>query len=152
MSIVVVGSIGIDFVAVAERLPKVGETVLATQPLHIGPGGKGFNQAAGAARLGGEVRFATKTGHGDLGHQARAFLAAEGLLTGLAKESQADNQVALIFVDDTGRNMISVTPGASADLQPADVADLDMKEGDTLTSAVRIEETEETDPSAESDA
>ena len=74
MSIVVVGSIGIDFVAVAARLPKIGETVLATQPLHIGPGGKGFNQAAGVARLGGEVRFATKTGRGDLGRQARSFM------------------------------------------------------------------------------
>ena len=138
MSIVVVGSIGIDFVAVADRLPQVGETVLATRPLHIGPGGKGFNQAAGAARLGGEVRFATKTGHGDLGRQARAFLQAEGLLSALAKESEADNQVALIFVDDTGRNMISVTPGASADLLPDDVSDLAMGPGDILLAQLEI--------------
>lgn len=138
MSIVVVGSIGIDFVAVADRLPKVGETVLATRPLYIGPGGKGFNQAAGAARLGGRIRFATKTGHGDLGHQARSFLEAEGLLTSLAKESQADNQVALIFVDDTGRNMISVTPGASADLLPPDVNDLGMGPGDILLAQLEI--------------
>ena len=114
MSIVVVGSVGIDFVAVAPRLPKVGETVLADRPLHIGPGGKGFNQAVGVARLGGDVRFATKTGSRDLGRQAQAFLEAEGLLGPLVKQSDRDNQVALIFVDETGRNMISVTPGASA--------------------------------------
>jgi ribokinase len=138
MSIVVVGSIGIDFVAVASRLPKVGETVLATRPLHIGPGGKGFNQAVGAARLGADVRFATKTGHGDLGRQARSFLEGEGLLTDLARESDADNQVALIFVDDSGRNMISVTPGASADVLPADVAELGLTSADILLAQLEI--------------
>ena len=138
MSIVVVGSIGIDFVAVAARLPKIGETVLATQPLHIGPGGKGFNQAAGVARLGGEVRFATKTGRGDLGRQARSFMELEGLLTPLATESDADNQVALIFVDDLGHNMISVTPGASADLLPPDVDNLGIVPGDILLAQLEI--------------
>lgn len=138
MSIVVVGSVGIDFVAVSPRLPKVGETVLATQPLHIGPGGKGFNQAVGVARLGGDVRFATKTGMRDLGRQAQAFLEAEGLLGPLVRQSEKDNQVALIFVDETGRNMISVTPGASADVLPADVADLDLAEGDILLAQLEI--------------
>ncbi len=138
MSIVVVGSIGIDFVAVAPRLPKVGETVLASQPLYIGPGGKGFNQAVGVARLGGAVRFATKTGKGDLGRQARSFLEGEGLLGPLARESQTDNQVALILVDDSGRNMISVTPGASTDVLPSDVADLGLSSGDILLAQLEI--------------
>jgi ribokinase len=138
MAIVVVGSVGIDFVAVATRLPKVGETVLATRPLHIGPGGKGFNQAVGVARLGGDVRFATKTGRGDLGTQARTFLEAEGLMGPLVGGSEADNQVALIFVDDVGRNMISVTPGASADVTPADVADLGLNPGDILLAQLEI--------------
>lgn len=138
MSIVVIGSVGIDFVAVAERLPKVGETVLANQPLYIGPGGKGFNQAVGVARLGGDVRFATKTGSRDLGRQARSFLEAEGLLGPLVRMSDQDNQVALILVDDTGRNMISVTPGASADVGPSDVADLDLAAGDILLAQLEI--------------
>lgn len=138
MSIVVVGSVGIDFVAVAPRLPKIGETVLATQPLHIGPGGKGFNQAVGVARLGGDVRFATKTGKRDLGRQAQSFLEAEGLLGPLVKQSDKDNQVALIFVDDTGRNMIAVTPGASTDLLPEDVTDLDLTDGDILLAQLEI--------------
>lgn len=131
MSIVVVGSVGIDFTAVAERLPQVGETVLANQ-FHIGPGGKGFNQAVGAARLGGEVRFATRTGRGDLGAQARRFLEAEGLRGDLILETDTDNQVALILVDRDGANMISVTPGASAELLPADVAGIQFEPDDIL--------------------
>lgn len=138
MSILVVGSVGIDFVAVAPRLPQVGETVMASQPLHIGPGGKGFNQAVGVARLGGDVRFATKTGKKDFGKQARAFLEAEGLLGPLAGESEEATQVALIFVDDSGRNMISVTPGASGDVQPSDVSHIDMGDGDILLAQLEI--------------
>jgi ribokinase len=138
MAIIVVGSVGIDFVAVSRHLPRVGETVLTTQPLHIGPGGKGFNQAAGVARLGGDVSFATKTGSRNLGEQARSFLAAEGLLGPWVKRSEEDNQVALIFVDEEGHNMISVAPGASADLHPADVAGLDVHEGDILLAQLEI--------------
>ncbi|MGA9597831.1 MAG: ribokinase [Acidimicrobiia bacterium] len=138
MAIIVVGSVGIDFVTVSRHLPRVGETVLTTQPLHIGPGGKGFNQAAGVARLGGDVSFATKTGSRNLGEQARSFLAAEGLLGPWVKRSEEDNQVALIFVDEEGHNMISVAPGASADLHPADVAGLDIHEGDILLAQLEI--------------
>ena len=138
MAIFVIGSVGIDFVSLSARLPKVGETVLATQPLHIGPGGKGFNQAVGVARLGADVEFATKTGSRDLGRQAQAFLDAEGLLGPLVRQSDRDNQVALIFVDDTGRNMISVAPGASADLLPEDVADIEYSPGDILLAQLEI--------------
>jgi ribokinase len=137
MAIIVVGSIGIDFTALSDHLPEVGETVLSTR-LHIGPGGKGFNQAVGARRLGGEVRFATKTGRGDLGRQARTFLTGEGLLGDLTLESAADNQVALILVDANGANMISVTPGASADLLPADLTGLDLSSDDILLAQLEI--------------
>lgn len=132
MAIVVVGSMGIDFVSVSPRLPGVGETVLASEDLYVGPGGKGFNQAAGAARLGAAVTFFTKIGSGDLGRQARDFLEQEGLLGPSVQQSQKPNQVALIFVDEEGRNMISVASGASWDLNPSDVADLPIAEGDVL--------------------
>jgi ribokinase len=132
MAIVVVGSMGIDFVSVSPRLPEVGETVLASEDLYVGPGGKGFNQAAGAARLGARVTFFTKVGSGDLGNQARAFLEQERLLGPSVQESSKPNQVALIFVDEEGRNMISVASGASWDLQPSDVASLHIEAGDVL--------------------
>lgn len=138
MAIIVVGSVGIDFVSVSPHLPEVGETVLATRPLHIGPGGKGFNQAVGVKRLGGNVAFATKIGSRDLGRQAQVFLEAEGLLGPLVKQSEKGNQVALIFVDDTGHNMISVAPGASADVLPGDVDEIEFAEGDILLAQLEI--------------
>ncbi len=49
--IVVVGSLAMDFIAVAPRLPSLGETVFGDEFLMV-PGGKGSNQALAAARLG----------------------------------------------------------------------------------------------------
>lgn len=53
-SIVVVGSLNMDLVVRAERLPKAGET-LAGESFTTVPGGKGANQAVAAARLGAHV-------------------------------------------------------------------------------------------------
>jgi ribokinase len=50
-AIVVVGSINIDLVARAERIPLPGETVHSSD-FQMHPGGKGANQAVAAARLG----------------------------------------------------------------------------------------------------
>ena len=51
-TIVVVGSLNMDFVAAVERLPALGETVLG-RDFQMIPGGKGANQACAAARLVG---------------------------------------------------------------------------------------------------
>ncbi|MGH9448768.1 MAG: PfkB family carbohydrate kinase, partial [Terriglobia bacterium] len=50
--IVVIGSLNMDLVARAPRIPVVGETIVGHSYLSV-PGGKGANQAFAAARLGG---------------------------------------------------------------------------------------------------
>ena len=52
--IVVVGSLNMDLVVRAPRIPKPGETILGDD-FRIIPGGKGANQAVAAARLGARV-------------------------------------------------------------------------------------------------
>ena len=61
----VVGSINVDLVARAERLPRPGETVTGATFSRI-PGGKGANQAVAAARLGAEVELIACVGNDDL--------------------------------------------------------------------------------------
>lgn len=54
--IVVVGSINMDLVARAPRLPLAGQTLIGTA-FETNPGGKGANQAVAAARLDFPVRM-----------------------------------------------------------------------------------------------
>ena len=52
--IVVIGSLNMDLVGCAPRIPVVGETIVGHKYFSE-PGGKGANQAYAAAKLGGRV-------------------------------------------------------------------------------------------------
>ena len=109
----VIGSINLDLVATAPRLPAAGETVTgATLARH--PGGKGANQALAAARLGAEVALIGRVGDDAMADEALALLRAGGVnLTGVAVEPSAPTGVALIAVDPSGENQIVVAAGAN---------------------------------------
>ncbi|MBX9616336.1 MAG: ribokinase [Caulobacteraceae bacterium] len=119
MTITVVGSINLDLVASAPRLPAAGETVTgATLARH--PGGKGANQALAAARLGAEVRLIGRVGDDAMAGEALALLARGGVdLTEVAVDAEAPTGVALIAVDPSGENQIVVAPGANHRVTPA---------------------------------
>jgi ribokinase len=107
----VVGSANLDFVARVERLPRPGETVTDASLLRA-PGGKGANQAVGAARLGAEVRFFGAVGEDDFAEPALSGLREAGVE--LEVERRGDTGIALIVVDADGENEIIVVPGANA--------------------------------------
>ncbi len=112
----VVGSVNVDLVVAAPRLPVPGQTVTGGDVGRY-PGGKGGNQATAAARLGAAVAFVGAVGADDMGSQARSALAAEGIdLTGLV-ETVRPTGVALIVVDPRGENLIVVAPGANGEVR-----------------------------------
>jgi ribokinase len=116
----VVGSINLDLVARAERLPRPGETVSGACFSRV-PGGKGANQAVAAARLGAEVALVGCVGRDELAEQALAGLReAEVEERWLAKD--APTGIALVTVDGGGETTIVVAPGANAELRPEDLA------------------------------
>ena len=118
--VVVVGSINIDLVANAERIPVEGETVPGSD-FHIHPGGKGANQAVAVARLGHPVRMIGRLGNDAFGHQLRAHLETAGVdVTGVAT-SPGTSGVAVIVVAENGENSIVIVPGANALLTPQDL-------------------------------
>ncbi|HTX63895.1 MAG TPA: ribokinase [Acidimicrobiales bacterium] len=119
-SVVVAGSYNAGLTVYGDRLPTAGETILGRR-FEAGPGGKGANQAIGIARLGGDVVFATKVGEDIFGAEARATLLAEGLPPHGILVGAGSTGVALILVDASGNNAISVAPGANAELAAADV-------------------------------
>src|SRR5215813_3117556 len=76
--IVVVGSINIDLVARAERIPLAGETV-SSSDFQTHPGGKGANQAVAVARLGYPARMIGRVGSDAFGERLRAQLVESGV-------------------------------------------------------------------------
>ena len=116
--ITVVGSVNLDFVATAARLPAPGETVTGAV-LSRHPGGKGANQALAARRLGARVRLVASVGADAMAAEALALLRAEGVeLGGCLADAGASTGVALIAVSAKGENQIVVAPGANAGLTP----------------------------------
>jgi ribokinase len=118
--IVVVGSINTDLVALANKIPAVGETVLGTD-FQVHPGGKGANQAVAVARLGYPVQMIGRLGRDSFADQLRGYLEKTGVdCLGIAATEGASG-VAVIVVSAVGENSIVVTPGANAKLTPEDL-------------------------------
>jgi len=119
--IVVVGSLNMDLVVRSPRIPQPGETLLGRGFVTL-PGGKGANQAVAAARLGGEVTMIGRLGADGFAASLRESLAADGVdHSRVLATPEVATGVALITVDDNGRNTIVVASGANWLVTPADV-------------------------------
>lgn len=117
-SVVVIGSVNLDIVAVAERLPSPGETITDAE-INRYPGGKGANQALAAARLGAKVCLLAHTGQDSEAEEALSLLRAGGVnLDGCIAVDTAATGAALIAVAKSGENQIVVAPGANRTLSP----------------------------------
>jgi ribokinase len=116
--VVVIGSVNIDLVVRAPRLPTMGETVTGgTFERHHG--GKGGNQAVATARLGRTTLFVGSVGGDSFGADARAALAGERIdVSALSVVEETPTGVAIIIVGEGGENMIAVAPGANATVDP----------------------------------
>ncbi len=115
--IVVVGSINMDLIATAERIPAAGETVLATN-FETHPGGKGANQAVAIGKLGYPVRMIGQVGSDTFGNQLIRQLQSAGVDTSAVATTEGSSGVALIAVSREGENSIVVAQGANALLTP----------------------------------
>ena len=114
--IVVLGRLNVDLVANVSHLPRPGETVMA-ESLQTFPGGKGANQAAAAARLGGTVAIVGRVGTDAFGTLLLESLERDGVnVSGVARDEAAPTGTALILVDPNGENVITVAAGANASL------------------------------------
>lgn len=125
VSITVIGSVNLDIVAKASRLPAAGETVTGAELFRF-PGGKGANQALAARRLGAKVRLVACVGDDAAADEALALLRAGGVdLAACSTLSDVATGTALIAVAPDGDNQIVVAPGANTRLTPERVPALD---------------------------
>ncbi len=121
--VTVVGSANVDLVIRAEQMPNRGETLIG-DAFDIFTGGKGFNQATAAARLGAEVTFIGRIGDDIFGEMLRSAMETEQIDTQYVKtDTESGTGVASIVVDQDGENSIIVVPRANMRITSNDIVD-----------------------------
>lgn len=119
--IVVVGSINIDVTLNVDELPQPGRTV-STSKHSVIPGGKGANQAVGAAKLGNDVALIGKVGNDyDSTIVYNCMEENHVDIQGIRRDPHAETGKAYIHVQNDGESMITILTGANQNLRPDDI-------------------------------
>lgn len=119
--ICVVGSANMDLLTKVPRLPRLGETLVGHY-FHMGCGGKGSNQAVMSAKLQADVTMVVKLGNDPFGEITLKNYQSHNIDTQFVFwDDDHFSGVAPIFVDDHGKNVIVIVPGANMTLSPKDV-------------------------------
>ena len=134
----VLGSLNMDISVTVPRLPAPGATVLGGAAA-FSPGGKGANQAVAAARLGAVVRMVGCVGDDEFGRLLRAALEAEAVGDdGVRTVPGVPSGLAMITVDATGENIITVAPGANREVGEVEIAAIADLAADVLVISAEV--------------
>ena len=112
MKISVLGLCGNSVFLNVDHFHMPGETVHA-RGLYAEPGGKGYNQAVAAARLGAEVSFLGCIGDDPDGRACMDFLRKEGIVPVPQIQKGVPSAYACILTDQEGENRVTVFSGAA---------------------------------------
>ena len=116
IDVAVVGKANIDYLVRGPRLPVPGQSVNG-DAFQEAPGGKGANQAVGAARLGARVALVARVGRDARGDAVLASLHDEGVDTRqVTRDPLEATGVALCQVGASGEKQILSAAGANARL------------------------------------
>ncbi len=138
--ITVVGSFAVGLTIRAPRFPVKGETLIGSD-FDMGPGGKGSNQAVGAARLGAESHLVAVIGADIFGDVGVDLYKQEGVGTAhLRRTAERNTGVGFILLNAEGDNEIVLDMGANHLLSPADVDDAEdlIAASDVVISVLEI--------------
>lgn len=112
-TVVVLGSLNADLVAVVDRQPADGETVPGLS-FSTGAGGKGLNQAIACARAGAETIMIGAVGSDDLGDMLLDTVRSNNCNCDEILSVPGPSGVAIITVASDASNRIVVVPGANS--------------------------------------
>ncbi|MDY0946878.1 ribokinase [Frigoribacterium sp. CFBP9039] len=136
----VVGSINDDLRLTVVEHAAPGQTITATGARRE-LGGKGANQAVAARRAGAVVRFVGAVGTDPAGDELVAALEAEGIDTsGVARIEHELTGRAIVSVDSSGENLITVVPGANGaiDADAVRASFEEVREGDIVVLQLEV--------------
>lgn len=143
--VVILGVFVADTSYRADRMPRMGETILGNS-FALGPGGKGSNQAVACARIGADTHMISKLGQDDFAKLALDTWAGAGVTPHADQISESYTGAAYIFVEEcSGDNAIIVAPGAAALI---DAADIDVRAALIKSADVFVTQLEQPMPAA----
>jgi ribokinase len=117
----VVGSFVLDLVFKVDHRPGPGETMLA-RDFGMFLGGKGFNQAVAARRLGADASVVGRIGRDQFGDMFMAKLEQEGIDSSrVTRDAEEGTAIASPVIDAGGENSIIAAPRANMRVTTADV-------------------------------
>ena len=119
-SVLVAGAANLDRMMYVERIPDIGETLLA-KGYEEHPGGKGANQAVSAALWGQPVNFLGRIGSDEPGKILRSAMEKAGVNTDYLLEGSTPSGMAMDFIDFEGNYQAVVLAGSNADLDGVDL-------------------------------
>lgn len=110
--IYVLGSINFDLVVFLKKFPEVGETITGDS-IFFNLGGKGSNQAIAVKKLNGDVLFIGRVGDDYFGKYLLNNLNEINLSYEIKIDEESNTGVAIINVDEKGKNKIVLYEGAN---------------------------------------
>ena len=138
--VVVLGVFVADTAYRADRMPRMGETIMGSG-FALGPGGKGSNQAVACARMGAETHMISRLGRDDFAKLALDTWRDAGVIAHVQQMADSYTGAAHIFIENsTGDNAIIIAPGAASLI---DVSDLEAQAGVISTADVFITQLEQ---------
>ena len=132
MKLLIFGALNIDLIYSVDHIVVPGETIRAAS-LEKSAGGKGANQAAAAAKAGGNVYLAGRIGAD--GEYLLSLLKPCGVNTDHVAAGRGSTGQALIQLDKNGQNSIVYYPGENGEITAADAETVISRfgRGDTIS-------------------
>ena len=119
IEVAVVGSLHLDIMVAAPRLPGRDETLVGSS-WHYKCGGKGGNQAVAAARFGARTAFGGQTGQDDFGERLRANLVAANVdIACVGIDATQGSGMSVAISEDSGEYGAVVVSGANLSIDAA---------------------------------
>ncbi len=137
--IIVFGSINMDLMFPADKLPEPGETVLC-EDYDITSGGKGANQALAAARMGEKTALVGCAGDDGPALRMLRSLRRDGVMTtGVSESTEFLTGCAVVVRDKDGNKKIVVASGANKEAKADQVPDEILKPSNVVLMQMEMD-------------
>ena len=117
IEVLVAGSLHLDVIVDAPRLPRLDETLMGRSVAYR-LGGKGGNQAVAAARMGARTAMAGRVGSDRFSAQILAELDAAGVDRHRVEQAEGASGMSVAIVDGSGNYGAVVVSAANLDFDP----------------------------------